>query len=216
MQELLARERPPPWQPAGPRLAVAGCAVVSARSASGPGGAGDPGFAGAVLLELHDRPPRVIAQACVAGRLPAGFASGMLALREGPLLAASIAALPRRPDVVLVHAAGLDHPRRAGLALMLGAVLDLPSFGVTARPLVARGGVPDDRAGARSPLAIRGEVVAYRVRTRAGARPVVAHAGWRTSPETAAALAVAACARFRTPEPLRLALERARLLRSGG
>src|SRR2546425_8294960 len=41
----------------------------------------------------------------------------------------------RRPDVVLVAGAGKDHPRRAGLALHLGAVLDVPTVGVTDDPL---------------------------------------------------------------------------------
>jgi len=50
----------------------------------------------------------------------------------------------------LVNATGRDHPRRAGLALQLGAVLDLPSVGVTHTPLLAQGEWPPGEAGARS------------------------------------------------------------------
>src|SRR5579875_2235985 len=53
-----------------------------------------------------------------------------------------------------------------------------------------------------------------RVRTRAGARPVVAHAGWQTSVEAAIAIVNAAARRARTPEPLRRAREVARRARN--
>ncbi len=52
-------------------------------------------------------------------------------------------ALEVEPDVLLVNASGRDHPRRAGLALHLGALLDLPTVGVTHRLLVAEGAWPD-------------------------------------------------------------------------
>ena len=49
MQEELAEETPPPFGPAG-ELATAGCFVCFARGKTGPGEAGDPGWAGAALL----------------------------------------------------------------------------------------------------------------------------------------------------------------------
>jgi deoxyribonuclease V len=151
-----------------------------------------------------------------AGALGGPFEPGLLALREGGLLRAAVERLPRRPEVLLVHAAGRDHPRRAGLASMLGAALGVPTAGVTARPLVAQGAPPADVAGARSPLLLEGETVALWVRTRPGARPVVAHAGWRVTPDQAADLVFAASAGFRYPEPIRRALERARRMREAG
>jgi deoxyinosine 3'endonuclease (endonuclease V) len=42
-----------------------------------------------------------------------------------------VRALPRRADVLLVDATGRDHPRRAGLALQLGVVLDVPTVRIT-------------------------------------------------------------------------------------
>jgi deoxyinosine 3'endonuclease (endonuclease V) len=42
-----------------------------------------------------------------------------------------VRALPVVPEVLVVNATGRDHPRRAGLALHLGAVLRLPTVGVT-------------------------------------------------------------------------------------
>jgi len=48
---------------------------------------------------------------------------------------------------------------RAGLALHLGAVLGLPTVGITTRPLVAQGAWPVDQRGAMAPLLVGGEVV---------------------------------------------------------
>ena len=86
---------------------------------------------------------------------------------------------------MLVDGTGRDHPRRAGLALHLGSVLDLPTVGVTHRPLLADGPWPADELGARSPLVLDGDVVGFWVRTRPGTRPLAVHAAWRTDPETA-------------------------------
>ena len=107
-----------------------------------------------------------------------------------------------------------DHPRRAGLALHLGAVLGLPAVGVTTLPLVAEGAWPPDQRGARTPLLVGGEVVGCWVRTRAGARPVAVHAAWQTDAHAAVQVVLAATRRARTPEPLRRARTLARSRRA--
>jgi endonuclease V len=52
----------------------------------------------------------------------------------------------------VVNATGRNHPRRAGLAFHLGAVLGLPTVGVTTRPLVAEGVWPVDQRAATASL----------------------------------------------------------------
>jgi deoxyribonuclease V len=204
VQLELARAAPEPWRPEGTPL-VAACFVCFARGKSGPGAAGDPGWAGAALSD-----GRV---AVVEGRAGAPYEPGLLALREGPLLEAAIRALPGRPDAMVVNATGRDHPRRAGLALHLGAVLGLPSFGVTHRALVASGEIPADERGARAPLVLEGDEVGCWLRTRPGTRPLAVHPGWRMGTDTAAEL-VLAHSRRRTPEPLRRARSAARFARA--
>jgi deoxyribonuclease V len=120
-----------------------------------------------------------------------------------------------RPDVLLLDATGRDHPRRAGLALHLGIVLDLPTIGVTHRPLVAEGHWPDETgAGAASPLLVDGEAVGVWLRTRPRVRPLAVHPGWRTDAEVASEIVLAAVGRARTPEPLRAARRLARVARA--
>jgi len=237
---------------------IGGCFVAFARGEAGPGRPGDRAFAAAVVWEpghdallrrgrgggmparsegralrgtRRDRPRQaadVVDQAVVQAAVGAAYAPGLLALREGPVLAAAVAGLARRPDVLLVDASGADHPRRAGLAVHLGWALGLPTVGITRRPLRA---APADPAGPGqvgrpvgavagpaelvrgwwAPLFLDGEIVAASVGTRTGARPVVAHAGWRTDVETAVAVALAASTEgARAPVPLQEARRVAR------
>lgn len=205
-QERLASLAPDPWVPPPGPLRVGACAVVFGRA-----GRDGAGWAAAVVEEAGE----LLATSTHAARMDAPFQPGQLALREGPILEAVVRGLARRPDVLIVAAAGRDHPHRAGLALHLGAVLDVPTVGATDDPLVATGGEPAPAWAAMAPLRLGGEVVAYRVRTRRGSRPVVAHAAWRTSAEVAADVVLGGCALARWPEPLREARRLARELREG-
>ena len=180
------------------------------RGGSEPGSDGMAGWVGAAVL----RQGRVLAEAVVRGEARAPYHPGLLALREGPLLEEAVRCLERLPDVLFVNATGRDHPRRAGLALHLGAVLGVPTVGVTHRPLVATGEWPPEHRGAWAPVYAEGEVVGYWVRTRTQARPLVAHAAWRTDAETAVRVVLAGSIRARTPEALRTARRLAREARA--
>jgi len=210
VQVELAGLHPDPWLPDEGPLAVGGCFVAFEQGAVGPDGRGDPAWAAAAVL----RDGRLVDQAVVSGEANAPYEAGLLFLRAGPLLLAAVKSLRLRPDVLLVNATGRDHPRCAGLALHLGALLDVPTIGVTHRPLVAEGGWPEDEVGATSPLTVGDELVGCWLRTRAGARPLAVHAAWRTDPATALAVVPQAAGGGRTPEPLRLARQLARTARA--
>lgn len=234
--------RAEPWELV-PGVLMGGCFVAFERRETGPGHAGDQAWAAAVvwrstpsraigaggphrdvdhyLRGVRGRGPRrasdVAAQAVVGARVPAGYRPGLLARREGPILAAAVAALDLDPDVLLVNATGLDHPRRAGLALHLGYAMGIPAVGVTRRPLVASGDRPFPVRGAMSPVRLAGRTVGYWVCTRTRAHPVLAHAAWRTDPDTAATVVLAASTEgARTPVPLQEARRVAREARTLG
>jgi deoxyribonuclease V len=204
VQRALADAVPSPWRPDG-QAVIGGCFVCSPRGKSGHGAAGDPLWAAATASE---------ATAVIKAQAGAPYRAGLLALREGPALEAAVRALEQAPDVLLVDGTGRDHPRRAGLALQLGSVLDLPTVGVTHRPLLAHGLWPDDERGARSPIVLDGAVVGYWVRTRSGTRPLAVHAAWRTDPETAVQVVLSSLTGLRAPEPLRRARRAAREARA--
>jgi deoxyribonuclease V len=209
-QRALAAAVHEPWLPRAAEPRVGGCWVSFSRGISGPGHRGDPAWAAAVVLTGG----RVVDSAVVEGVAGAPYLPGLLALRIGPLLERVVAGLDTRPDVLLLDATGRDHPRGAGLAVHLGAVLDLPTVGVTHRPLNGEGDWPADRRGATGPLSIGGDVVACWLRTRTGTRPLVVHPGWRVDLDQAVDVVIGTTQRWRTPEPLRRARELARRARA--
>jgi deoxyribonuclease V len=211
---VLADAKPPPWRSvAEPAfLAVGAVAICFPSGTSGPGARGDRAWAAAAVLSGR----RTVDEATVVGKTGARYEAGLLALREGPLLEAAVRALHEAPDVLLVDATGRDHPRRAGLALHLGAMLAVPTVGVTHRPLLAEGDWPAEPKGQSAPLVLNGERVGAWVRRRAGARPVAAHSAWRTDVDTAVRVVLGTAGSHRTPEPLRRARRLARLARAEG
>ena len=209
-QLALAGEEPDPWRLPELAFTMGGCFVCFPTGRGGVGAVGDPAWAGAALIGSDG--PMATAIAHGAGGAP--YEAGLLALREGPLLEAAVRSLPEIPAILFVNATGRDHPRGAGLALHLGAVLDIPSVGVTHRPLLATGEQPETVKGATRPLLLDGQRVGALLCTRDGCRPLVVHAGWRIDPQTATRVVLSACRAARTPEPIRQARQAARLARA--
>jgi deoxyribonuclease V len=211
LQQALGQMTPARWQPPATLGRIGACFICFER-VHRAGSARDQGCAGAAVTVGR----RLLAGVTVAGPAGGPYLPALLALREGPLLEQAVRALPLAPEVLMVNATGRDHPRRAGLALQLGAVLGLPTVGVTTRPLVAEGSWPGDQRGATAPLRLGGELVGCWIRTRTGARPVAAHAAWQTDTQAAVQVVLAATRRARTPEPLRRARTLARTRRARG
>ena len=209
-QRRLAALSPPAWC-ITPGARVGACFVCFAEDPIALAAGAEPAWAAAVTFEAGRR----VAAAVVEGSTDASYQAGLLALRAGPLLAAAVARLQRPPDVLLVNATGRDHPRGAGLALHLGAVVEVPSVGVTDRPLAAAEAVVDLSAGAATrTLRLDGCDVAALAQVAPGGRGVWAHAGWRTDAATALALVRAIGGSARTPAPLREARRLARTARA--
>ena len=207
-QELAGADREPWTIPAGG--SVGGCWVCLPRGLTGPGGASDPAWAAAVVMQEG----RVVDDVISTGVTGASYEPGLLALRLGPILEKVLRELRGPPDVLMVDATGRDHPRSAGFAVHLGAALGLPTVGVTHRPLVAEGDWPGDRRGDTSALWIGDDVVAAWVRTQPEVRPLVVHPGWRLDLQQAVELVLTTTPLRRTPEPLRQARHLARRARA--
>jgi len=215
-QEEVGSLDPPPWAPPDRPLVAAAAFVAFARGEAGPGAEGDRAWVGAAVVAEDGRPLRT---AVVRGRAGGPYRPGLLAHREGRMTVEALATVidgGPAVDVLVLDATGRDHPLRCGLAVHLGWLLDLPSVGVTHR-LLTRRDAPVPRCAGRGPSEVvhgpEGPVARW-VCTRVGARPVVAHAGWRTDPDVAAQVVLRTSARARTPEPLRRARELARVARA--
>ena len=124
LQQALGEMTPERWRPPTTPRRIGAC-FVCFEPVQGAGAAGDRGFAGAAVTDRR----RLLAGVSVSGPAGGPYLPTLLALREGPLLEQAVRALEIVPGVLVVNATGRDHPRRAGLALQLGAVLGLPTVG---------------------------------------------------------------------------------------
>lgn len=188
LQRHLATLEPDPWLPPSGREPVVGAVFATFSTRADPWPSERAWVAAVAGAE----------RSTIVAPVEGPYEPGYLGLREGAALERTVRQLARQPDVLLVDATGRDHPRGAGLALHLGAVLGTPTVGVTDRPLVAR-------IDAEGRLVLDGREVGRAVATRRGARPVCVHAAWRTDVEVAVAVVRWATGRARTPEPLRRA-----------
>ena len=162
--------------------------------------------AAAVVVEL---PGLADVELCTA-RTPVRFPyiPGLLGFREAPAVLAALARLSARPDLLLVDGHGLAHPRRCGIACMLGLALGMRAIGCAKSVLVGVYDEPGQRPGEWTELrddTNDDEVLGAALRTRAGVRPVFVSIGHRVSLEFAIRMVMASTDGFRLPRPLRLA-----------
>lgn len=133
------------------------------------------------------------------------YVPGYLSFREVPAVVAALRQLSQPPDVVLCDGQGLAHPRRFGLACHLGVLTGLATIGVAKSRLTGtHAPVPPDK-GAWVPLCDDGEVIGAVVRTRTNVAPLYVSIGHRVSLETAIAIVLTCCPRYRLPETTRQA-----------
>jgi len=134
------------------------------------------------------------------------YVPGCLSFREAPVVLEAFRQLRTVPDVVLVDGQGVAHPRRLGLASHLGLALEVPTIGCAKSRLVGEARGPLGLArGSRQPLCDGGRRIGTVLRTRTGARPLYVSVGHRIDLASAERWVLATAARFRLPEPARLA-----------
>jgi len=164
--------------------------------------------AAAVSLTFPDLDVKETAYADVPTCFP--YIPGLLAFREGPALIRAFHRLQTRPDMILVNGHGLAHPRRFGMASQIGVILDIPTVGVARRLVTGAAGLMGYHRGACTPVTDGDEIIGMAVRTRSGVKPVYVSIGHRTDMDQAIEVVLTTTGRYRIPEPLRKAHERAK------
>ena len=140
---------------------------------------------------------------------PYPYVPGLLTFREGPVLLEAFARLKARPDVLMFDGQGRIHPRRMGIAAHMGLWLDLPTLGCGKTPYIGTHGPLAPEAGAVAEIIDKGEVVGAALRTRTNVAPVYISAGHRMDLASALAITRMVASKFRLPEPIRAAHNRA-------
>jgi len=134
------------------------------------------------------------------------YVPGCLSFREAPVVLEAFRQLRTVPDVVIIDGQGRAHPRRLGLASHIGLALDIPTIGCAKSRLIGEVRTPLGRArGSRAALWDAGERIGTVLRTRTGVRPVYVSVGHRIDLASVERWVLAAAARYRLPEPARLA-----------
>mgnify|MGYP000117785620 CR=1 FL=1 len=111
----------------------------------------------------------------------------------------------------MINGHGIAHPKRMGLATYVGLKTELPTIGCAKEILVGRYNEPENFRGAWRYIYYNGERVGGVVRTKQGTRPVFISPGCFISIEKAVEI-VLATAKYRIPEPLRIAHIRSKAL----
>ncbi|WP_412063731.1 endonuclease V [Rubrivirga sp. IMCC45206] len=160
--------------------------------------------AAVVVYDVRER--AAVDHAIWEGPTPFPYVPGLLSFREVPAILPALEQLEALPDVYMLDAQGLAHPRRFGLACHLGVLLDAPALGVAKSILVGRVDGPlREVKGSGAPLVHRGETVGQALRTREGVKPVYVSVGHRVTLRDAARLALGLAERWKLPQPTHLA-----------
>jgi deoxyribonuclease V len=131
------------------------------------------------------------------------YVPGLLSFRESPGLIAAFARLRTEPDLILIDGHGRAHPRLFGIACHIGVVFDKPTIGCAKSLLVGEHAEPGRKAGATTPLILRGEQVGTVLRTRNDIKPLYVTTGHRVSLASAVEIVRNCCDGFRIPKPTR-------------
>ena len=181
--------------PRPPRL-VAGADAICNRA--------DTRIFGAVAVYLFPE-LELVEEAGVAGECPFPYRTGLLSFREVPILAAALAQLKARPDVVLVDGQGIAHPRGLGLATHLGLVADMSTIGVAKSRLVGEGQEPAREAGSYNALIWKEKQVGLILRTQTGKKPLYISPGHRITLPECLEITLGCVTTYRLPLPIRQA-----------
>lgn len=149
----------------------------------------------------------------------AGFAykSGFLAFREGPAVISALKGLGS-PDVILIDAQGIAHPRGAGMACHIGVILNKPTIGCAKSRLTGVFDEPGQEKGSWTylfPDKARRKPVGAVLRTRSHVKPVFLSPGHLIDVESCIRIVLGCLSAFRIPEPLRRADMLSKRLKSG-
>lgn len=133
------------------------------------------------------------------------YVPGLLSFREVPVILKALAQLPEMPDLLFIDGQGIAHPRRLGIAAHIGVLTGLPTVGVAKSRLCGKHGEPGPEKGMATPLTDKGEQIGYVLRSRNNCKPLFISPGHRVSHASALAMVQRCLARYRLPEPTRLA-----------
>ncbi len=117
----------------------------------------------------------------------------------------AFAKIRSRPDVIILDAQGIAHPRGIGLVSHIGLLLDKPSIGCAETRWIGDYKEVGEEVGCYSHLTKQDKVVGAVLRTRKNVKPVFVSPGHKIDLNTSIDLVLNSCRGYRLPEPVRQA-----------
>ncbi len=160
-------------------------------------------FAAACLYRYPDL--ALIQQTTSVMKTTFPYVPGYLLFREGRAIIAALSKLKLPPELVLIDAQGIAHPRGIGSASHLGVLLDIPTIGCAKTRLIGEFREPGMLKGSWSELRSKEKIVGAVLRTTAGVKPLFISPGHRIDLNGAIKITLRCIGKYRIPEPLRCA-----------
>jgi|Deesub1362A_J573_1020465.scaffolds.fasta_scaffold00139_44 deoxyribonuclease V len=123
------------------------------------------------------------------------YIPSFLSFREGPASIRAIMHLKERADLLLVNGVGIAHPKGAGFASHIGVALDIPTIGITKKPLC---GEIIETEGTERPILYEEKVVGYAMRN------IIVTPGHNVKTNDVPRLVLGLMKEHKLPEPLYL------------
>jgi deoxyribonuclease V len=134
----------------------------------------DQAFFGEVVISASaalDRALKLSEKANFALKADFPYIPGFLSFQEGASAMRSVQRLKHRPTHLFVDGCGINHPRAAGLACYFGIALDMPTVGISKRPLCGCFDLPE-AAGEATLLKLNGKDVGFALKSKEGCSPI--------------------------------------------
>jgi deoxyribonuclease V len=160
-------------------------------------------YASVVVFNLQTM--EKVEEATASGKVVFPYIPGLLSFRESPILLKAFAKIKSEPDVIILDAQGIAHPRGIGLASHIGLLLDKSAIGCAKTRLIGEYSEVGGEAGSHSPLTVNNKIVGAVLRTRKNVKPVFVSPGHKIDLKTSIALILKSCRGYRLPEPVRQA-----------
>ncbi len=171
-------------------------------------------YAGVVVFELQTM--QKIEEVTASGKVGFPYIPGLLSFREAPILLRAFTKVKKIPDIIMLDAQGIAHPRGIGLASHIGLLLNKPSIGCAKTRLIGEYNNVGKKVGYYSQLTIKGKVVGVVLRTRKNVKPVFISPGHKIDLATSVDLVLKSCRGYKLPEPTRQAHNLVNKVKKGG
>ncbi|MBP1910686.1 endonuclease V [Methanolobus bombayensis] len=146
----------------------------------------------------------IIEKKHVVQKVPLPYIPTYLNFREGQAIASVFMEIENKPDIIVFDSCGINHPIKAGMATYFGAVMGIPTIGVSKKILCGSSQIPVE-VGESQKLIYKGEQVGWLYKSNKRSNPIIIAPGHGVSVESSLDIVKHCLKGYKLPEPTRLA-----------